>query len=374
MHTHTFQMTFFDFDEGWEGNAKECLTLSGFTQYTLGSNPDESELVVTEMADGRTRFCSSTFGTGKDNPSGSNILNQQQKDRSVAITFHRTACFELQYSIGCCSTGRNFLFAGDSAVLPFCESPPPPPRPPPPPAAPPGAPPQPPRDCSDDGVCGYPFRGCTPTTGFAQLDFSQATVAYSNIGGLGPDTSAARALRLDNVGTNLDGSRLDLLVTNRSRYRVNNAPLNGIEGAFGRINVYIGTSVDLTMTFVAGGTDEPVTLSDIVMSFYDFDNGGTNREVLTMSAFDSYNVMSNTEILVGPGSTFGRIFTATARGDGDDNPSDPMQLSELQRRRSVAFTYRQTSSINMTFDSQGTGNGGRNFLFAGMYAVSPPHT
>jgi hypothetical protein len=39
----TFQMTFFDFDQGFEGNGAECLTLGGFSQYTLGSdNPDDS--------------------------------------------------------------------------------------------------------------------------------------------------------------------------------------------------------------------------------------------------------------------------------------------------------------------------------------------
>ena len=218
-------------------------------------------------------------------------------------------------------------------------------------------------DCSGGEGTGQPV-------GFAQLDFSQATVAYSNIGGLGPDTSAARALRLDNVGTNLDGSRLDLLVTNRSRYRVNNAPLNGIEGAFGRINVYIGTSVDLTMTFVAGGTDEPVTLDYVMLTFYDFDQGLQNTEVITMKSFQTYTLTSDTEIIPA-GDVYSSTFTASVYGDGDDNPSDPKALTSAQARRSVAFTFSTVSSIELTFDSQGLGNGGRNFLFAGESFLLP---
>jgi len=62
----TFQMTSFDFDEGFEGNGAECLTLGGFPQYALGSdNPDDSELVITEMAAGRTRFCSTSRPTSR---------------------------------------------------------------------------------------------------------------------------------------------------------------------------------------------------------------------------------------------------------------------------------------------------------------------
>ena len=371
----TFQMTFFDFDEGTDGNGAECLTLGGFSQYTLGS--DQSELVVTEMADGRTRFCSSKYGKGNDNPKGSTQLTQQQKDKSVSVTFFRTACFELQYSIGCCSSGRNFLFGGDSNVLPICESPPPPPLPPPPPSAPPAAPPQPPRSCGEDGVCGFPVRGCTPSTGFAQLDFSKASVAYSNLGGFGPDTIDSRdqllpeAMRLSNVGTNTDGSSLDLLVTSRGPYVANNAPLNGVQGEFGQINIRIGTSAALTFTFIQGGTRSwdvrPVTVDDIVLSFYDFDQGDGNTEVLTMGGYESYSLMSDSEILVGHGGPSGTTtFSATVYGDGSDNPLTSMSgLTELQKRRSVSFTYRKTSTIDLTFSSPGSGGGGRNFLFAG---------
>ena len=128
-------------------------------------------------------------------------------------------------------------------------------------------------------LCGYPYLDCKGgegtgrPVGFVDLDFSKATVQYSNLGGLGPDTGSPQAVRLDNVGDNLDGSPLDMLITTRSAYTVNNIALNGVNGAFGQINVKIGSFVDLTLTFVASGTDDPVTVENVMMSFYDFDKG-----------------------------------------------------------------------------------------------------
>ena len=71
------------------------------------------------------------MGYGADNPSDPDALSDVQRSRSVALVFASTSCFELRYSVTCCSSGRNFLFAGDSTVLPICSAPPPPPPPPP---------------------------------------------------------------------------------------------------------------------------------------------------------------------------------------------------------------------------------------------------
>ena len=215
-------------------------------------------------------------------------------------------------------------------------------------------------------VCGYPYLDCRggPETGrpsgFARLDFGLATLSYSNLGGLGPDVDAPRAVRYDDVGTAADGTPFDLLITNRSAYEYNNNILNGLKGPFGQLNVFIGTSVDLTFAFVTSGTDERLVLDSLMISFYDFDEGVNSVEVLTVERFDTYTLAPDTEIDVSDNS-----FAGSTRGVGADNPQDPVLLTDQQKRRSVAFTLSKISSIDLTFAVVGTGNGGRNFQFAG---------
>ena len=86
------------------------------------------------------------------------------------------------------------------------------------------------------------------------FDFSYADVAYSNLGGAGPDDAWAptQAIRYVNVGKvfSPDGDvlRFDLEVTNRSAYAPFNASLNVITGRFAQINLHANTRVDLRVT------------------------------------------------------------------------------------------------------------------------------
>merc|ERR1719375_1244408 len=172
-------------------------------------------------------------------------------------------------------------------------------------------------------VCGFPFLDCSGGEGtglpaFAHLDFTKATIAYSNLGGAGPDIGRPENIRLNNVGKNTDGTPLDLIITSRGPYTANNVRLNGISGAFGQINVKIGTSVDLTMQFYRSNTDELATLDYAMVSFYDFDKGGTNWEVLTMRNYQTYTLTADTEII--PERTVeSSTFTASVFGTGTDN-------------------------------------------------------
>lgn len=101
----SFQLSFFDFDESFNGRQRECLTTSGFASYDLAEN---SSLTVSSATDSAT-FCSSEYGIGQDNPSDPRILTDVQKQRTLAVNFQSTACVNITYSIGCCSTtGRNF--------------------------------------------------------------------------------------------------------------------------------------------------------------------------------------------------------------------------------------------------------------------------
>ena len=63
-------------------------------------------------------------------------------------------------------------------------------------------------------------------------------VGHSNLGGLGPDAGAAE-LRYKGVALRIDGSLLDLVITNTSEYYSPNPEWNGCSGGgvFGQISM-----------------------------------------------------------------------------------------------------------------------------------------
>ena len=41
------------------------------------------------------------------------LLVDLQKRRSIMAEFNQVSSFQVRYAIGCCTTGRNFLFGGE---------------------------------------------------------------------------------------------------------------------------------------------------------------------------------------------------------------------------------------------------------------------
>ena len=83
-----------------------------------------------------------------------------------------------------------------------------------------------------------------------EFDFFNGELAYSNLGGQGPDSTRPSAIRYSNVGvTSLPGStqttRFDLVLVATSAYTPSDPSLNGINGRFAQVNVLSNTQVTL---------------------------------------------------------------------------------------------------------------------------------
>ena len=121
-----FLFSFFDLDEGNNGNAKETLGIAGFEEYTV---TDNTQLVIDEAADFATMmstFTSSVQTQQMDNPNDPNNLTSNQEDKSVTFLFKNLSEFTVHFSVTPADgnvQGRNFLFAGVSSII---LSPPPP--------------------------------------------------------------------------------------------------------------------------------------------------------------------------------------------------------------------------------------------------------
>lgn len=219
------------------------------------------------------------------------------------------------------------------------------------------------------GVCDIP------------MDFLAATVLQSNLGGQGPD-NGQNILEFQHVmpGTNL-------IVRATSEYSPNalNADggvnRNGIWNGFGVINMASGSSVDLTFSFVESVSKAPQLMSYFIMSFFDADHGMSHqsRETIAVSGFSAYTTSEDSDLDIvettiddaslakGHGSA---TFSSTMRGGKVDNPMNPLNLNDLQKRRTVSILFENKSEFTVTAAELGYANPqGRNLFFAGQSAL-----
>lgn len=214
-------------------------------------------------------------------------------------------------------------------------------------------------------------------------------------------------LRYGNIGK-VRGEDVDLIVTSTD-YQNSNGSGSGKndgdedDGKFGIINMNTvqgdQTSGEGTFEFcfVEPDTFTQVTVDSFQWSIFDLDNRGNDaninsgltaiQEKMTMDTsqalgYSLYPNIEETEVTQKcenddsqPPCDYGvrTVFEATTIGNGPDNPDDPDDLTELQKARSIVFTFTDTACWTIVFNAycpvepsgQCTWYGGSNFLFGG---------
>eukprot|EP00928_Gymnodinium_smaydae_P002398 TRINITY_DN1084_c0_g2_i2.p1 TRINITY_DN1084_c0_g2~~TRINITY_DN1084_c0_g2_i2.p1 ORF type:complete len:494 (-),score=77.57 TRINITY_DN1084_c0_g2_i2:76-1557(-) len=177
---------------------------------------------------------------------------------------------------------------------------------------------------------------------FQNLVFSQ--VIYSNLGGLGPDTSSPSGIRYGNV-TTLNGAEIDMTIVAGNGYKSPVPFQNGVKGKLASVDVQGNSSVEFTVTFLKAGTDETVELGAFFFSVLDIDKGiykgkDSCAETLTIGGFSDYLLNGATDIEYSQADGLSS-FKASGKQEGTllDNPVDPMMLTELQAKRTVSFKF-----------------------------------
>lgn len=214
-------------------------------------------------------------------------------------------------------------------------------------------------------------------------------------------------IRYNNVGT-YNNNVLDLVVTITSgdytdieqvwidKKKGTPDELNGRqEGSkFGNINLQTtegnpkSGEGNFRFCFVNEGENDAVTLDEFSWTIYDTDersSGIKEKMIMDLSQAELYQLVDNSEIVVQcedgstpPCQNSRTVFESTVAGKLSDNPSDPNDLTDLQKKRSVSFTFQDTSCWEFTYDHfcpkdqpewEGTPGCGKytggNFLFSG---------
>lgn len=174
---------------------------------------------------------------------------------------------------------------------------------------------------------------------------------------------------------------------------------NGKLEDFGQINLYTvkgdleSGKGDFRFCFHDTETGELTTVDSFRWSAYDLDernaaaNGIKEKMLFDMSQADDFFLWPNAEESEvktycehsgsPPPCENGErvVFHSSTHGTGGDNPRDPNHLSELQKKRSVVFTFTNTACWDFSYhhyckieEDEGKScrwYGGGNFLFAG---------
>jgi len=140
---------------------------------------------------------------------------------------------------------------------------------------------------------------------------------------------------------------------------------NGIDGHFAQINLKPGHNGTFRVYPVDPVSHAPIAFPLGAMTFFDFDTGKDNVnsvEHLTISGYSAYFLTNTTQISVTHNPDGTTTFTATKEGSGSDNPTDPLELTVLQKDKTVSFEFTNMDSV--TFELGCTaGSTGRVFDF-----------
>ena len=123
---------------------------------------------------------------------------------------------------------------------------------------------------------------CTSTEGIFSISFDRSSLAYSNLGGVGPDLHAPEGILITDVGSAPGVSRVDLRITNLTVYDeprgswdmgdVLHGRSNGTFGALAlrsptRGDTHDASIVELRFTFLNGATGQPLRIERTFISF-----------------------------------------------------------------------------------------------------------
>lgn len=141
---------------------------------------------------------------------------------------------------------------------------------------------------------------------------------------------------------------------------------NGINGHFGSINLRPGTNVTVLMHLYNTSSKEDIRMPSFALTFFDLDTGRDNVnsvEFVKTGGFTNYYLTNTTQIKVS--QTADDIdpkkfnvskdiieeplpqytFTASKEGNGDDNPTNPLQETIEQKNKMVSFHYSDVDKV-----------------------------
>lgn len=213
-----------------------------------------------------------------------------------------------------------------------------------------------------------------PCKDFPHLNMQR--IVRNNLGRKGPVLNLEEGMVFQ--GINIDpghehsGERVDLHINALSDFdpawrNPNDLGFSGGGNHFMRVNLKAGQEVRLKLAAMRPGTNTPVTLRRATFTFFDLDAhaSGENKEYVKADGSTGTITYTGTELVESGEGEDTKVFTASQPGNGQDNPTDPLHLTEQQLERAVTFTYEPFTEAIVTLGSTSGQFHGRKFDFVG---------
>jgi hypothetical protein len=137
------------------------------------------------------------------------------------------------------------------------------------------------------------------------------------------------------------GSEVEMELNAIGDYHPAAPKANGMQGEYGSVNIMHGTSVDIMMTVRHAKSHLNLKIPHVALTFFDLDEGpdGKCQESVTVGGFTDIIVTDKTEVIQEKEADGRTSFKASTYGTGEDNPENPMFLTDQQKNRAVSLIF-----------------------------------
>jgi len=123
-----------------------------------------------------------------------------------------------------------------------------------------------------------------------------------------------------------------------------------MENGFGALKIRWGTATDVQFQFVESGTSTPRVISEAHMAFFDLDGQAAWQEYLSGEGYKGYITD------IAPTLSANMLSSGRTQFEGTvsvANPTEPGVATDAQRKASVMFFFKDTSTFTVTFGHKG---------------------
>jgi hypothetical protein len=94
-------MSFYDFDQGFDGNGRECFSTRDFSHIQLGSTDSQIVDGVDTIDPLFSAYCATQQGYLADNPTSPFSLTDHQRSKMIEVTYDHTSEIEMRFGVHC---------------------------------------------------------------------------------------------------------------------------------------------------------------------------------------------------------------------------------------------------------------------------------
>jgi len=172
----------------------------------------------------------------------------------------------------------------------------------------------------------------------------------------------------------VNGTALDLQVSNLTMYTPAAAQNTKVKGKIGQLDVKIGTGVLVRFQLLEHNTTHPLEVDSLYFSLVPGEvhpDHGEEWVKTTLTGFNKYKLNAVTDITHAEKNS-SVVFKSTRSARTSFTPTDLMALTDEQKKLAVALEFKKVSHWDVEFQVGSSSSFGHNFSFGGASSLLYP--